>query len=59
MVDKDSLVRFVYADSSQPWSSVSSDKGRSPPHRIGRGGEKTGRIYATFVREMYVLHLGR
>lgn len=59
MVDKGYLVRFVYADSSQRWPSVSSDKGRSPPHGIGSGGEETGRIYATFEREMYALHLGR
>lgn len=53
MVDKGYLVRFVYADSSQPWPSLSSDKGRSPPQGIGSREEEMGRIYATSKREMY------
>lgn len=48
MVDKGYLGRFVHSYSSQCWPSVSGDKGCSPPHSIGTGGEKAGRIYATF-----------
>lgn len=48
MVDKGYIRRFVHAYSSQCWSSISVDKGRSPPQGTGTGGEKADRIYATF-----------
>lgn len=59
MVDKGYSVRFVYADLSQCWPSISSDKGHSPHRNWGRRDTENlclhkGKIYGLlFGAEKY------